>query len=54
LDIEIDGDDAQVEFDLHIDNQNAPRLVFIGRGEKHPPANPFTLPAAPPKPKPAK
>ncbi len=51
LDIQIDGDDAEVEFDLHIDKEQGPRLVFIGRNQQHPASNPFKLPAAPPKPK---
>jgi hypothetical protein len=51
LDIQIDGDEAEIEFDLHIDKEHAPRLVLIGKGQQHPAANPFTLPAAPPRPK---
>jgi hypothetical protein len=51
LDIRIDGDEAEIEFDLHIGQQQGPRLVFIGKNQQHPPGNPFKLPAAPPKPK---
>jgi hypothetical protein len=51
LDIQIDGDDAEVEFDLQIDKEQGPKLIFLGRNQQHPASNPFKLPAAPPKPK---
>lgn len=50
LDIRIEGDEAQLEFDLNIDQDRAPKLFYIGRNEEHPARNPFTLPAVPPKP----
>jgi hypothetical protein len=50
LDIRIEGDDAQLEFDLNIDQERAPKVIYLGRSEEHPAKNPFTLPAVPPKP----
>jgi hypothetical protein len=47
LDIRIEGDEAQLEFDLNIDKDRAPKLMHIGKNEQHPATNPFTLPAVP-------
>lgn len=49
LDFVVDGDEGQVEFDLHIDKQKSPQAIFVGRGLQHPDTNPFSLPAAPKK-----
>lgn len=50
LDIKFEGDEAQLEFDLNIDQDRAAKLMYIGKNEEHPTRNPFTLPAVPPKP----
>ena len=49
LDFAVEGDDGQVEFDLHIDKQKNPNDIFVGKGLQHPDSNPFSLPAAPKK-----
>jgi hypothetical protein len=49
FDLEVDGDDGQIEFELMIDNQKNPKAVFVGRGLQHPDTNPFSLPAIPKK-----
>jgi len=49
LDFVVEGDDGEVEFDLHIDKQKSPQAIFVGRGLQHPDTNPFSLPAAPKK-----
>jgi hypothetical protein len=49
LDFVVDGDDGQIEFELYIDKQKSPQAIFIGRGQQHPPSNPFSLPATPKK-----
>jgi hypothetical protein len=51
LDIKLEGDSGEMEFELAIDDDKRGNFVFIGNKEQHPPKNPFTLPAAPEKPK---
>jgi hypothetical protein len=50
LDIRLQGDSGEMEFELQIDGEKRANFVFIGKEEKHPPRNPFTLPAVPEKP----
>jgi hypothetical protein len=47
LDIRIDGDDANLEFDLLIDGQPKPRAVFLGKKQQNPPELPLKLKAVP-------
>lgn len=47
LDIKIDGDQAELEFDLLIDNQKRPQRVFLGRKEQHPAELPLKLKSVP-------
>jgi hypothetical protein len=47
LDIQIEGADAELEFDLLIDNEKKPRAVFLGKGQQHPGELPFRFKAAP-------
>src|SRR5262245_5444078 len=49
FDLEVDGDEGQIEFELTIDNQKNPNWIFVGRGLQHPDKNPFSLPAIPKK-----
>ena len=49
FDFRIDGDTAELEFDLSIDNRKPANRVFIGREGQHPKAVPFTLKAVPEK-----
>jgi hypothetical protein len=49
IDLVVDGDGGQIEFELNIDKQQNPRAVFVGRGLQHPATNPFTLPSSPKK-----
>ena len=50
LDIRIDGNDAELEFDLSIDDQKRPRAVFLGREQQHPSELPFRFKAIPQSP----
>jgi hypothetical protein len=47
LDIQIDGADAELEFDLLIENEKKPRAVFLGKAQQHPSEVPFRFKAAP-------
>ncbi len=47
LDIRIDGDDAELEFNLLIDGQPKPRAVFLGKKQQNPPELPLKLKAVP-------
>jgi hypothetical protein len=47
IDLILDGDAGQIEFELNIDNQKNPRAIFVGRGLQHPATNPFSLPSSP-------
>jgi hypothetical protein len=47
LDIRIDGDDAELEFNLLIDGQPKPRAVFLGKKQHNPIAMPLKLKAVP-------
>ena len=49
FDFRIEGDEAELSFDLTIEGQSRPRAVFIGRDQGHPAKIPFTLPAKPEK-----
>jgi hypothetical protein len=49
IDLVLDGDAGQIEFELNIDKQKNPRAIFVGRGLQHPATNPFTLPSSPKK-----
>lgn len=50
VDLVVEGDEGKIKFDLAIspDKQTGAQ-VFIGRNQQHPPSNPFTLPAIPPR-----
>lgn len=47
LDFRVVGPDSIVEFDIQTLGKKNPNVVFIGPGQKHPPAVPFTFPARP-------
>jgi hypothetical protein len=47
FDMEVKGDDGQIEFELKIDSQANPKTIFIGQDRKHPNKNPFTYSANP-------
>ena len=47
IDLVVDGDAGQIEFELTIDGKQNPKAIFIGSGKQHPTSSPFTFPAAP-------
>lgn len=49
FDMKVEGDDARIEFDLHVAEKQNANFVFLGRNEQHPGSNPFELPASPAK-----
>jgi hypothetical protein len=49
FDLEVDGEEGQIEFELLIDTQKNRNWIFVGRGLQHPDKIPFSLPAIPKK-----
>jgi hypothetical protein len=49
FDLEVQGDDGEIQFELMIDKESNPKTVFVGRARQHPDENPFSLPAVPQK-----
>ena len=47
IDLVVDGEEGQIEFELTIDGKQNPKAIFIGSGKQHPTSSPFTFPAAP-------
>lgn len=47
FDLGVDGEAGEIEFELHIGEQQNPKAIFIGKERKHPAKSPSPCPPRP-------